>query len=151
MEKKQEQEKTKSESEEQRSAGRPEAIIDWDKVTAYLKAQCSTVGIASIIGITTDTLYNRCKTDNNIDYSVFSQQKKAEGKELLRAKQYTDAMGGNVTLQIWLGKQYLEQKDKQELAVINNVNDIDNMSKEQLEEKLANLKKLRNGSPDGNK
>lgn len=130
---------------EARKAGRPPSVIDWDKVAAYLKAQCSTTSIAAILGISTDTLYLRCKEDLFMDYTAFAQEKKGEGKELLRAKQYTDAMSGNVTLQIWLGKQYLDQKDKQELDIKNNANDIDNMTKEQLQEKLANLKKQRNG------
>ena len=95
-------------------AGRPKAIIDWDVVIAHIKAQCSAVGIASLFGISVDTLYNRCKEDNNIDYSVFSDQKKAEGKELLRKKQYDVAMEGDKTMLVWLGKQYLEQKEKTE-------------------------------------
>jgi len=98
-----------------RKAGRPKVEIDWDKVSGYLRAQCSSVGIAEILGISTDTLYLRCKKDNKIDYTVFSEQKKSEGKELLRAKQYSMAMNGNITMQIWLGKQYLGQRDKSEI------------------------------------
>ena len=107
-----------------RKAGRPEAIINWDVVASYLRAQCDTVGIAGIIGICPDTLYNRCKKDNNLDYSAFVEQKKAEGKEMLRAKQFTTALGNikenispNVSMQIWLGKQYLEQKDKSDFEI----------------------------------
>lgn len=97
-----------------RKAGRPKAKIDWEKVSYYLKYQCSAVGIASIMGISVDTLYLRCKQDNKIDFTEFSRQKKDEGKELLRANQFKLAMQGNVPMNIWLGKQYLEQKDKQE-------------------------------------
>ena len=95
-------------------AGRPKAIIDWEVVTEHIKAQCSSTGIASMLGISVDTLYNRCKIDNNIDYTAFSEQKKAEGKELLRKKQFDVAMEGDKTMLVWLGKQYLEQKDKTE-------------------------------------
>lgn len=102
-------------------AGRPKAIIDWKKVEKYLQAQCDSVGIAGLLGISVDTLYIRCKTDHNIDYSAYSAQKKSEGKELLRAKQYQSAMEGDKTLQIWLGKQYLEQKDKQEINQTVNI------------------------------
>lgn len=96
-------------------AGRPKAIIDWKKVEKYLQAQCDATGIAGLLGISVDTLYNRCKTDLNMDFSAYSAQKKSEGKELLRAKQYQSAMEGDKTLQIWLGKQYLSQKDKSEV------------------------------------
>jgi len=105
-----------------RKAGRPEAKIDWGVVTNYLKAQCDSVGIAGILGISVDTLYRRCKIDNKIDYTVFVEQKKSEGKEMLRAVQFKTALGSkneginpNVTMQIWLGKQYLGQEDKQKV------------------------------------
>ena len=139
-------EKNKPEEEEKRGSGRTKTEIDWEKVGNFLKAQCSAVGIAGMLGISTDTLYLRCKQDLNLDYTVFSQLKKSEGKELLRAKQYNDALAGNITMQIWLGKQYLDQKDKQEFDVKNNSNDIENMTKEQLEEKLKKLKEVRNGT-----
>jgi hypothetical protein len=97
-------------------AGRPKADIDWNKVNKYLQAQCNATGIAGLLGISVDTLYIRCKTDHKMDFSAYSAQKKAEGKELLRAKQYQSAMEGDKTLQIWLGKQYLEQKDKSDIT-----------------------------------
>ena len=100
-----------------RKAGRPKANIDWQKVESYLKAQCSVVGIASILGISPDTLYLRCKQDNKMDFTSFSEKKKSEGKELLRANQYKLAMTGSVPMNIWLGKQYLDQKDKSETDV----------------------------------
>lgn len=37
------------------------------------------------------------------------------GKASLRRMQFKTAQAGNTTMQIWLGKQYLGQKDKQEL------------------------------------
>ena len=100
-----------------RKAGRPEAVIDWTKVGRYLQAQCLTTGIAGVLGISTDTLYLRCMKDLNMDYTAFSEQKKAEGKELLRMKQFELAMMGNVPMAIWLGKNLLGQKDQVEQTV----------------------------------
>lgn len=97
--------------------GRPKAVIDWKKVGRYLQAQCSATGIAGILGISVDTFYTRCKKDNNIDFTVFSEQKKAEGKELLRAQLFNQAMDGNVTMGIWLSKQYLGFKDQVEQTI----------------------------------
>jgi hypothetical protein len=37
-------------------------------------------------------------------------------KERLRLKQIKKALEGNVVMLIWLGKQYLEQKDKQDIT-----------------------------------
>lgn len=99
-----------------RKAGRPKANIDWQQVGKLLEAGCQAVGIAEIMGVSPDTLYTRCKIDNKLDFSAFSQQKKAKGDDMLRAKQYQTAMSGNVTMQIWLGKQRLGQSEKSEIS-----------------------------------
>ena len=39
------------------------------------------------------------------------------GKASLRRKQYEVAMGGNCTMLVWLGKQYLGQTDKIDASV----------------------------------
>ena len=57
-------------------AGRPKAKIDWNFVGKALEADCSAESIAASIGISVDTFYVRCKSDNKIDFSAFSQQKK---------------------------------------------------------------------------
>lgn len=97
-------------------AGRPKARIDWGFVGNMLEADCTATGIAAMIGISVDTLYVRCKTDNKIDFSAFSQQKRAKGDDLLRAKQFKVAMEGNPTMLIWLGKNRLGQADKTEIT-----------------------------------
>jgi hypothetical protein len=94
---------------------RPKTIIDWNKVDKYLQAQCDGVGIAGLLGIHPNTLYKACDETYKISFSVYSEQKKSEGKELLRAKQFQTAMEGEKTLQIWLGKQYLGQRDKHDI------------------------------------
>jgi len=97
-------------------AGRPEIKVDWKIVDKYLQAQCASTGIASLLGISRATLYRACKRDNKINFETYCEQKKGEGKELLRAKQFQTAMTGNVPMCIWLGKQYLGQSDKTELS-----------------------------------
>jgi len=94
--------------------GRTPAVIDWDTVGKLLEADCSGESIAAQFGVHRTTLYNRCKADLGLTFSTFSQQKKMLGDNLLRAKQYQTAMSGNVTMQIWLGKQRLGQTDKLE-------------------------------------
>lgn len=91
---------------------RPKLNIDWNEVDKYLQAQCDGATIARMLGIDPETFYKRCKADNKIGFSKYSQQKKAQGKELLRAKQYAVAMSGDKTMLVWLGKQYLGQKDQ---------------------------------------
>ncbi len=101
-------------------AGRPKAIIDWNKVDRYLQAQCDGVGIAGILGIAPLTLYRACEREKNVNFDTYSAQKKGEGVELLKAKQFQTAMEGNVVMQIWLGKQYAGQRDKQFMDVTSN-------------------------------
>lgn len=92
--------------------GRPPAEIDWEMVDNFLKAHCDGVGIASYFGVHPNTLYRLCIERYKISFDDYKRQKQTEGKELLRAKQYATAMAGDKTMLVWLGKQYLEQKDK---------------------------------------
>lgn len=96
--------------------GRSLVAIDWDTVGKLLEAHSQTQEIADEFGITTTTLYRRCKQDLGITFVALSQQKKAKGKSRLRAAQYKAAMEGNPTMLIWLGKQLLDQRDKAELG-----------------------------------
>ena len=48
------------------------------------------------------------------NFEIFITKGKANLKERLKRKQIQVAMQGNVTMLIWLGKQYLEQKEKVE-------------------------------------
>ncbi len=95
---------------------RPKIIIDWNKVDKYLQAQCNGTGIAGLLGIAPITLYRACEETYKVNFEVYSAQKKGEGKELLRGKQFQTAMEGSIPMQIWLGKQYLEQKDKNDIT-----------------------------------
>ena len=96
--------------------GRPKANIDWHKVDNLLKAQCDGVGIAGILGVHPNVLYEACKEVNKLSFSEYSAQKKSKGKELLRAKQFEMAMNGDKSMCIWLGKQYLDQKDRKDMT-----------------------------------
>ena len=47
-------------------------------------------------------------------FEIFLIKGRVNLKQRLKRKQIQVAMGGNVTMLIWLGKQYLEQADKVE-------------------------------------
>lgn len=121
--------------------GRPKANIDWKRVDHLLTCQCDGVGIAGILGIHPNTLYLACEEEHKISFSEYSAQKKSEGKELLRAKQFESAMSGDRVMQIWLGKQYLDQKDRKEVEQHNQTTiEVTPATEEQAEliEKLKN-------------
>lgn len=96
--------------------GRAKAQINWAKVDTYLKAQCDGASIAGMLGVHPDTLYRACTRDKKMTFAAYSQQKRTEGRELLRASMYLDAINGNVTMKIFLSKQYLGFSDRNDLT-----------------------------------
>lgn len=91
--------------------GRPRSKIDWDLVFDMFRKQCTVLEVASAIGITRMTLYDRCVQDNKKQLSELIQQAKESGKASLRMKQLEKAFEGDKTMLIWGGKQYLGQSE----------------------------------------
>jgi hypothetical protein len=86
---------------------RPRKEIDWKIVEELALIQCTQKEIAHVIGIHEDTLTSRKEF-----FGIYKKGKE-EGKTSLRRLQWKSAQKGNVTMQIFLGKQYLDQRDKQ--------------------------------------
>jgi hypothetical protein len=92
--------------------------IDWTMVGDLLKAGCKGVEIAARLGICPDTLYGRCEQERNVEFSVFSAQKKADGDALLREAQFKKATKGkDNNMLIWLGKNRLDQREPESKTV----------------------------------
>ena len=87
--------------------------LDASKVEALAALQCTMEEIASGLGISRSTLIRRREEDPTIDTAI--EKGRELGTRSLRRLQYEAAKGGNVTMQIWLGKQWLKQTDKQEI------------------------------------
>ena len=92
-------------------------VIDWKEFEKLCWFQCTEQEIADWFGCGMDTLESRIKEYyNGLTFSEVFRQKKGTGKISLRRAQFQKAVkDGNVTMQIWLGKQMLGQKDKQEI------------------------------------
>ena len=118
--------------------GRKKIEIDWKRVDKLLKCQCNGTGIASLLGISADTLYRACESTYKIGFAAYSAQKKSEGKELLREKQMDTALEGDKTLLVWLGKQYLEQSDKTQ-NTNRQVDEFKGKTDQEIEEELKAL------------
>ena len=99
-----------------KGTGRHLIDVDWDEVSELCKIQCTQEEIAAVTNITVDTLDTASKRENDCSFSEFYQQKKLGGHTSLRRKQWALAGENNATMQIWLGKQYLKQVDKQEVS-----------------------------------
>ena len=94
--------------------GRPKFEIDYTKLDAMCAIHCTGEECAAILCVDYDTLNNALKRDGNGGFTDYFKLKGANGKMSLRRKQYDQAMSGNSTMLIWLGKQWLNQSDKTE-------------------------------------
>lgn len=100
--------------------GRPPKEIDWGLVEKCCQIQCTQEEIASMCETTVDTLDKHCKETNKVSFSDYFQEKRKGGRISLRRAQWQKAVKeGNPTMQIWLGKQYLDQSDKNEVNLPN--------------------------------
>ena len=97
------------------AGGRPKKEIDYELAGKLAAIQCTQEEIADILDISRQTLLK----DEKFLY-IFRTKKEA-GKSSLRRMQWKTAEGGNPTMQIWLGKQYLKQSDKQEHEHTGNI------------------------------
>lgn len=92
--------------------GRPEAVIDGRQFTAMCQLQCTESEICSVLGVTEKTLAKWCESTYGMRFSQIFKIKREGGKVSLRRMQWKNAEGGNTSMLIWLGKQYLGQRDK---------------------------------------
>ena len=95
--------------------GRPKKVIDWVTFDKLCALHCTAEEIAGILGISTDTIDVALKKKKT-SFPEYFRQKSSNGKLSLRRKQYEVAMRGDKTMLIWLGKNWLNQKDKQEIT-----------------------------------
>jgi len=94
--------------------GRPRIEIDWDEFDKLCKLQCTLAEIAGWFDCSEDTIENRVKEVHGVTFSDFYTKKKSKGKISLRRTQWKMAET-NATMALWLGKQYLDQKDRSEM------------------------------------
>jgi AraC-like DNA-binding protein len=83
---------------------RPKANIDATQVLKLAEIGCKTTEIANVLGCSTDTLERR--------FAAELSKGRTNLRISLRRWQLQAAQKGNVALLIWLGKQYLDQTEK---------------------------------------
>lgn len=138
--------------------GRNKTNIDWKKVEAYAIAGTNGVQVAALLGIHYDTLVNRYHDERNellqrygeegeeykdsdfvnSDFSEYLRLKREKGNSYLLRAQYQKAINGDNTMQVWLGKQRLGQKDRVEsqskninVDVSAGISELDELTEEQ--------------------
>lgn len=90
--------------------GRPKIVIDKVQFEKLCSIQCTETEIADFFDCCEDTLNYWCKDTYDKTFSDISKIKSAPGKISLRRAQFKIAEK-NPTMAIWLGKQYLGQRD----------------------------------------
>jgi hypothetical protein len=77
--------------------------LDRDLIFKLSTLHCTYKEIASVVGTSVSTLEKR--------YSGIIEKGRSEGKKSLRRAQMEKALNGDTRMLIWMGKQYLDQKD----------------------------------------
>lgn len=94
--------------------GRPKKEINWQVFEDLCSIQCTHEELESILRVDRCTLYDRAKEKyEEDDFSTIYKRFSSNGKSSLRRDQLKLAKK-NAAMAIWLGKQYLDQKDNVE-------------------------------------
>jgi hypothetical protein len=119
-----------------RPNGRPKKHIDKEQFEKLCFLQCTLIEFEGFLDVDNKTLEKWCKDTYGMNFSEVYKLKRGNGKVSLRRKQWQLAET-NPTMAIWLGKQWLGQTDKQEVAV--SVNDDETVK--EMEQYFENRKK----------
>jgi hypothetical protein len=98
---------------------KPMTDKEFEQLINMIRIACTAEEISSVLGMCEDTLNTRIaerQIDGVRNFSELYKKHSGEGKASLRRAQWKSAQDGNVTAQIWLGKQMLGQRDKHELS-----------------------------------
>ncbi len=85
--------------------------IDQKQFESLCAIQCTEEEICAVLDVSDKTLNEWCNTRYKKNFSEVFQEKRKYGKASLRRNQWNLSQS-NPTMAIWLGKQYLGQKDK---------------------------------------
>jgi len=91
-----------------------EVYVDLTEVKRLAEAQCSVLEAAASLHLSEKEFKRACHEDGEV-FAAWDGGKHA-GRARLRLAQYATAIERNPTLLIWLGKQFLGQRDKTEVT-----------------------------------
>lgn len=109
--------------------GRPKIKIDKSQFEALCGVQCTEIEIADYFNCSVDTIENWCKAEyDGQTFSDVYKKKSSFGKISLRRHQFRMAEN-NVSMAIFLGKQYLGQRDNPDIA-FTDMSNVDSLLRE---------------------
>lgn len=97
-----------------KKVGRPKTNIDKSNFEKLCQMQCTLEEIAGFFDCCDDTINNWCKEVYDDNFSGVYKKKSMAGKISLRRNQFKIAEN-NASMAIFLGKQYLGQRDNVEV------------------------------------
>lgn len=96
-------------------------IVWTDKQYASLEymalIHCTQKEMAGVMHVDEDTLNRLIQERYECSFSEFYERYSANGNMSLRRSQFKSAENGNVSMQIWLGKQWLNQREVVEAQI----------------------------------
>jgi len=98
---------------------KPMTEKELEQLINMIRIQCTRDEICDILNMSDTTLNRRIKEQGieGVDnFEALYKKHQGEGKASLRRAQWKAAQDGNPTMLVWLGKQMLGQKDKQEFS-----------------------------------
>ena len=128
----------------EKKKGRPPIEIDQEQFEKLCEIQCTLEEIANVLKCSMDTVERWCKRTYEMSFAEAFKKYSATGKMSLRRNQFKLAET-NATMAIWLGKQYLGQRDVQvvDATVKDNTPKVDlsQLSRQEILELTQNLYK----------
>lgn len=108
----------KANQENGKKGGRPRVPIDWDEFNKLCYMQATLEEISSWYNCGITTIEERVREEHGIGFREYWRQKSDGGKISLRRAQFQKAIDeGHPTMLIWLGKNVLNQADKQQTEI----------------------------------
>lgn len=109
-------------------AGRPRKEIDQTEFEKLCGIQATLEEIAGWFNCSCETIRRWCQSTYEEQFCEVYEKKSADGKISLRRSQMRLAET-NAAMAIWLGKQYLGQKEpKQELGLVAEIENLDTLA-----------------------
>ena len=93
-------------------------VFDLRLVEDLGKIQSTHSELAAVLNVSIETVKRRLKEDS--EFCAAYEKGLEHGKSSLRRIQWKNALSGNTTMQIWLGKQYLGQQDRRMTEVLQH-------------------------------
>lgn len=119
----------------------------WENAEKMAYIQCTGEEIANILGISYSTLVRRLKEIGWASFEEWFKRYSAGGRMSLRRRQFRMSET-NPTMAIWLGKQWLGQKDHHEVEVSKKPTKMFDTSKMSKAEYMEFIKKQLEQNPD---